>query len=251
MALNKADFVGIDNILNWYETNAEQPYYSVWQGKLLKFGYNEDDKDKGSVLLQDNLMAYQQGGHNEVLILKLHPKKEKGGFITDKTPISASANFRVNELQPYVGLTPYFPQNNSGNDAIMQKLNGIESRLTAIEEEPEDYEENEQQQPQKISGLDILNNLLQQPHIQEKLINFGVSLLNKIVPPKQPPAMAINGINDIGEDINDIGEDERLRTAIESLKQVRPQIVEDLVGLAHIAQTDPSKLGFILSMLPK
>lgn len=242
MALNKADFVGIDNILNWYETNAEQPYYSVWQGKLLKFGYNEDDKDKGSVLLQDNLMAYQQGGHNEVLILKLHPKKEKGGFITDKTPISASANFRVNELQPYVGLTPYFPQNNSGNDAIMQKLNGIESRLTAIEEDPEDEEEYEPQ-AQKISGLDILNNLLQQPHIQEKLINFGVSLLNRIAPAKQP-TMAINGINDIGED-------ERLRTAIEVLKQVRPQIIEDLVGLAHIAQTDPNKLGFILSMLPK
>jgi len=243
MALNKADFVGIENILNWYDTNAEQPYYSVWQGKLLKFGYNEDDKDKGSVLLQDNLQAYQQGGHNEVLILKLHPKKEKGGFITDKTPISASANFRVNELQPYVGLTPFFPQNNSSNDAILQKLNGIESRLTAIEEEPMDEEENEQQ-PQKISGLDILNNLLQQPHIQEKLINFGVSLLNRIVPPKQPTAMAINGINDIGED-------ERLRTAIEVLKQVRPQIVEDLVGLAHIAKTDPNKLGFILSMLPK
>jgi len=132
MAINKADFVGIENILDWYETNANNPYFSVWQGKLMKFGYNDEDKDKGKLLLADNLQAYQQGGHNEVLTLKLHPKKEKNGYITDKTPICASANFRVNELQSMGNIYPYISQQQQQpNDLILQKLNAVRCRIAA------------------------------------------------------------------------------------------------------------------------
>lgn len=235
---NKADFVGIENIMQWYETNADLPYYSVWQGKLLKFGYNEEDKDKGAVLLNDNLAAYQQGGHNEVLTLKLHPKKEKSGFITDKTPISASANFRVNELQTMGNIYPYFPQQQSkpNDDLILQKLQSIESRLSDIEEE--DIEEEEQ--PQSVGA--IFNNLLQNEQIQQAMAGLISGIAMKFLQPKN----VVTQLAGIPEE-----QDEKIATAIDILKKHDSNLGDDLLKLSTIAENDPAQFNFLITMLRK
>jgi hypothetical protein len=243
MAINKADFVGIENILDWYETNANNPYFSVWQGKLMKFGYNDEDKDKGKLLLADNLQAYQQGGHNEVLTLKLHPKKEKNGYITDKTPICASANFRVNELQSMGNIYPYISQQQQQpNDLILQKLNAIETRLNSIEEE--DEEEIEEEKPQGING--VINNLFANEQIQMAMVGIISNFAQKLLTPKQPVQNTVTALAGINSN-----DDEKINIAIDTLKKYDESLGDDLLRLADIAENNNSQFNFLISMLRK
>jgi hypothetical protein len=255
----KAMGVGVDCVLEWFTTNvdANYPYFSIWQSKNLLFSSKDEDYEKAKQLLEDNLRALEQNGYDEVLMIRLHyvPKREYAKIITASTPITATFTFRVIDVQPRGYVQPlqgYQPQPPSSHNSslIIEKLNGIESRLNAFEDDEEENFEDagvgniQPQQPLNFYG--ILNNLLQNPEVQTRLIGMLGGVLNRLMPPTSPVAN-VAGI----QNYSSMSEEEKLVQSINILKQVRPQIVDDLVGLANIAQTDPNKLSWILSMLPK
>ena len=190
MAINKAMVTGTDAVMDWFDRNATSPYYSVWADrKQLLFSWNDDDEVRGRNKLEDDLRAIEQNNNSDVLIIKLHPKKEKGGFVTDKTPINASLNFRLNELERpmYSNMGAMNYPNNAVLEKILETQNAILTRLTA-----EELEEEEEEQPTGIAGI------LNSPHVQS-LLMAGVSKLLGIGDISGTQSAAIAGIDDLAD----------------------------------------------------
>jgi hypothetical protein len=257
---NKAMCVGVDAVLSWFEENCEEdaPIYSVWQGNNLLFSYKDTDYTKAVEKLQANISSAANSGFNDMLMLKIHPnlKEERNYknamYITKTTPIIATLFFRCCEtngggsLFP-VGRNEYAPPMPNVPNVVLDKLNGIESRLTAIEEQEYDEEPTPPQQEQPTTLAGIANHLLNQPKVQEGLINMLTNMVSRFMPIQNQQSPVIGNI----PNIMDEQQIETLINAINVIKQVRPQVINDLVNLANIAQTDPNKCNLILSMLPK
>lgn len=235
---NKALGIGVNSVLHWFDTNAELPYYSVWQGKNLLFQNSVEDMEIATQKLSDNISAAEQNGYNEVMILKLHPKKEKSGYVTDKTETIASFTFRPAELSSYM---PVHQAYNQPNNAILEKLNGIESRIAAIETD-EDENESVEEKPKGILGM--VENLLQNEQIQMAMAGIVTNFIGKILTPKDSTKqMSLAGIPE--------EQDEKILLAVNILKQHDEFLGDDLIKLSEMAVTNNGQFNFLISMLRK
>ena len=184
MAINKAMVTGTKGLMDWLDRNAISPYYSVWCGKQLLFSWNDDDKEAGSNKLESDLYAIEQNGVGDLLTVKLHPKKEKGGFITDKTPIYASLNFRPAELERsnMYGMQP-MGSVNSRLESMLEKM--LENQNILMQQMQDDEEDMVEQPKSGIEGL------INSPQMMSLLI-AGVTKMFKL--DNQPTGIA--GINE-------------------------------------------------------
>ena len=191
MATNKAWCTGTNALMDWFNENAETPYYSVWRGRNLSFSWNNDDIEAGRNKLQNDINFAEQNNVTEVLTIKLHPKKDKL-FITDKSPVYASLDFRPSQLeQPVYGVGAYTGggTNNYAMDKIMDKLNMLESRLAATEE----YDEVDERPK---SGIDAM---LANPQVQEALISGLLGMVGNMLNGGKPMS-GVAGIGSINEE---------------------------------------------------
>ena len=170
MALNKAMVTGTRGTMDWFSRNATSPYYSVWCGKQLLFSWNDEDLDQGEAKLENDLSAIEENGVGDLLTIRLHPNKDKAGFITDKSPIYASLNFRPSQIERNMyGMQPMGSVNNkleSMLEKMLENQNILMSKMAADE-----LEEEEEEEPQNALG-----NILNSPHVQSLLI-AGVTKL--------------------------------------------------------------------------
>lgn len=170
MALNKAMVTGTRGLMDWFSRNATSPYYSVWCGKQLLFSWNDDDLDLGSAKLQDDISAIEENGVGDLLTIRLHPNKDKAGFITDKSPIYASLNFRPAQIERNMyGMQPMGSVNNSKLESMLERM--LENQNVLMSKMAADELEEEEEEPQSAFG-----NILNSPHVQSLLI-AGVSKL--------------------------------------------------------------------------
>jgi hypothetical protein len=189
MAIEKAMVTGTSGIMDWFDRNATSPYYSVWVNrKQLLFSWNDDDSEAGRSKLESDLYAIEQNGVNDLMIIKLHPKKDKAGYITDKTPIYGSLVCRPSELEK----VDYSMQRMAGigyNSKMEETMNAILTKLNK-----EELEEEEEEPEDK----GVIGNLLAQPHIQNLLIAGLTTMLGKFagVEPTQQMATGLAGIED-------------------------------------------------------
>jgi len=190
MAVNNAMVTGTRGIMEWFDDNSSTPYYSVWSGpKQMNFSWNDDDEDQGRQILEKNILAFEQNGVGTLLTLKLHPAKDKAGYITNVTPHYASIQFRPAELERAI----YNPSHIAGvrdNDntqllkAMIENQNLILSKLSEREfEEDEPIEK------------DTFTELLKSPQIQGLMI-AGVSKFLGLNDGGLGAPTGIAGIND-------------------------------------------------------
>jgi hypothetical protein len=228
MAVNKAWCTGTSALMDWFNDNAEQPYYSVWRGRNLSFSWNNDDLEAGRAKLQNDINFAEQNNVSEVLTIKLHPRKDKG-FITDKTPTYASLDFRPAALEtPAMYGVQVSGQSNYQMERILEKLNTLESRISANEAmgELEDYVDDAPQSP--------INAMLSNPEVQQALVSGVLGLLGGLVnQPNSALAGVIDGAND---------------EAIQLLEQLMNKGVT-VDHLRKLAQMSESKLKGLLIML--
>ena len=184
MAINKAMVTGTKGLMDWLDRNSISPYYSVWCGKQLLFSWNDDDKEAGINKLESDVYAIEQNGVGDLLTVKLHPKKEKGGFITDKTPIYASLNFRPAELERsnMYGMQP-MGSVNSRLESMLEKM--LENQNILMQQMQDDDEDMVEQPKSGIEGL------INSPQMMSLLI-AGVTKMFKL--DNQPTGIA--GINE-------------------------------------------------------
>ena len=172
MAIEKAMVTGTNGIMDWFDRNATSPYYSVWVNrKQLLFSWNDDDMEAGRSKLENDLYAIEQNGVNDLLIIKLHPKKDKAGYITDKTPIYGSLVCRPSELEKInygmqqMGAVGYNSKMDSVLERVLETQNAILTKLNA-----DDLEEEEEE------NKGVLGNIMNSPHMQT-LLMAGISKL--------------------------------------------------------------------------
>jgi len=196
MATNKAWCTGTNALMDWFNENAETPYYSVWRGRNLSFSWNNDDIEAGRNKLQNDINFAEQNNVTEVLTIKLHPKKDKL-FITDKSPVYASLDFRPCQLeQPVYQIGAYNGGGNSHNyamDKIMDKLNMLESRLSAQEE----YEEIDEKPQSPIHSM------LANPQVQEALISGLLGMVGNMLNGGKPMS-GVAGIGNVTDEAIEI-----------------------------------------------
>lgn len=190
MAVNKAMVTGTRGVMDWFDRNSASPYYSVWCNRQLLFSWNSDDAEEGRNKLENDLIAIENNGVGDLLTIKLHPKKEKGGFITDKTPIYASLNFRPAELERayYSPSAIAGTNNNQLADAIARLTETQNLILSKLSED--EFEEDEQEES-------TLGKFINNPAVQNLAIGYVSKLLGMSDMPVQT---GIAGINELNED---------------------------------------------------
>jgi hypothetical protein len=194
MALEKAMVTGTRGIMDWFDRNATSPYYSVWVNrKQLLFSWNDDDMEAGRSKLEDDLAAIEQNNNNDLIIIKLHPKKDKAGYITDKTPIYGSLVCRASELErlnygmPQIAGMGYNNKMESVLERVLETQNAILTKLNADELEEEEEEEK-----------GILGTIMSNPQMQTLLMAGITKLLG--IGGTDPVATGLAGIE---EDTNE------------------------------------------------
>jgi len=189
MAIEKAMVTGTAGIMDWFDRNATSPYYSVWVNrKQLLFSWNDDDSEAGRSKLETDLYAIEQNGVNDLLIVKLHPKKDKAGYITDKTPIYGSLVCRPSELEKVnygmqqMGAVGY-------NSRMEETLNAILTKLNKDELEEEEEEEEDK---------GVLGNIFSSPQMQHLLISGLTNLMGSFagIKPNESTAASMAGIDE-------------------------------------------------------
>lgn len=229
MAVNKAMVTGTRGVMDWFDRNSASPYYSVWCNRQLLFSWNSDDLEEGRNKLENDLFAFEQNGVGDLFTIKLHPKKEKG-FITDKTPIYASLNFRPAELE-----RAYYSPNAIAGTGSNQLADAI-ARLTETQNlilsklSEEEFEEEEKEES-------ALGKLINNPAVQ----GLAIGYISKIL-----------GLNDMNTanlqngiaGINELNEDEVI--------QIVSSLMDKGVTIEHLRKLDQmpqAKLSSLLLML--
>jgi len=118
----------------------------------------------------------------------------------------------------------------SVNNAILSRLEAIEQKISA-----DDQDEEEEEQPQNMGLSGIVNN----PEFQSMIVQYIGAIVDRVIPIKKQ-SVAINGIDD-----------NKLETALQILKKHDPELESDLMILADMAENNPGQFKFLLSMLRK
>jgi len=244
---NKAFLTGTSKVLEYYDSNAKTPYWSVTDAKnVVIFQHTEDDMHESRQKLEDNLLAAEAAGMTATLTLRFHPKKPKDGYFDSKAPVMQATYFRPCEfeMQPYSGAN----QMAGANAMLMQQLSAMESKINAMQMRLEAQEEEEEDEEEE-EGMGFLSGLMGNPAVKQMMMNVVANLLT---PNKQPNVTQVAGIDqeeqtETEEEYTE--QDAKIDEAIERLKVHDPILGDDLLKLCQIAESDPNQFKMLLKML--
>lgn len=221
----------INAVLDWYN----ECDYSAWelypipQKKDYRINlYYGKDKDEGVEKLRSELARIQPDDYDSYILVLGSMKGVKDRVFESQV----RQVFRLNE-KPYgmVGAYGVNPQQAQINNEILNEIRALRAeRLAEIEEE--ETEEEEEEQP--MTPGSILAGMLQQPRVQEMLIN---ALSNFAGGMARPRVQAVSGTH------TETDMEQILQTLFS--KGVTP---DDLMKLASMPQ---SQITMLLSMLRK
>lgn len=233
MATWKPELHTIESVLGYYD-EYDFPAYRVYAGNSAKmeycrFTYDGNDKSIGREKLTEALQSVIQNAENtNTYIIQI--LKPKGKVLEPYNQITFQLN-KPNQMFPAVmGGYNYQPQNNQVNNEILSRLRGLEEKLEMLENDDEDDEDD---QPN-----DMVSGLLNNPQV--KNILFG--MLANVLTPQKPQGMA--GIPDVKPT-----DDEKIKAAIEILKDKTPDLADKLLKLAELSINNPSQYQWLVKML--
>ena len=210
-----------NHICALYEGAGKDPVWSNVKGKY-------DDIDE----CIEKLKYYFDGitpDPKTIYVLKWWDEKPE----LNKGKISSSADGSVkfvtntnDEINEYVN--GYRERIGNYNNAILSRLEAIEQKISN-----DDQDDDVQPEPQGLSG--IVNN----PEFQSMIVQYIGAIVDRVLPIKKQ-SVAINGF-----------EDNKLDQALTILKKHDPELENDLMILADMAENNPGQFKFLLSMLRK
>lgn len=244
--------IGSDQVLDWFNRVSKNvPYYSLWNGRQIVFSWSDDDISQGKDVLETNLRAFEEQGITDLFVLKLHPSTDKGGFITDKSPVVASLNFRP--------ASQYNPAQMAGQEMHFPRNPGMQRLADEIKELREAREYQEPAQSDDPGILGAINKILSTPGVAEAVTPLiaGLSgfLLKSMGMPVPDPARSETQIRSESPLSNGVlsgispDQDDKINQALDILEPLAPELGDDLLRLAALAQKDPAQFKMLLSML--
>lgn len=217
-------------VLNWYNDQPQAAFklyrFSVMP-KNITGAYDGKSKDEGYEKLQSELALIANDDYNN-FVLGLFNEKDK-----EKATPAINKVFTVNDA-PLGMVAGYGVSNHQAqiNNEILNEIRAMRAERLAEIEEDETEEEEEEEQP--VTPGSILAGMLQQPRVQEMLINALSSMAGNFA---RPRVQAVSGTH-TEQDMEQI-----LQTLFS--KGVTP---DDLLKLASMPQ---SQITMLLSMLRK
>ena len=214
-------------VLNWYNDQPQAAFklyrFSVMP-KNITGAYDGKSKDEGYEKLQSELALIANDDYNNFVLGLFNEKdKEKATpainkvFTVNDAPLGMVAGYGVSNQQAQI------------NNEILNEIRAMRAeRLAEIEEEEEEEEET------PVTPGSILAGMLQQPRVQEMLINALAGMAGGLM---RPRVQAVSGTH-TEQDMEQI-----LQTLFS--KGVTP---DDLVKLASMPQ---SQITMLLSLLRK
>ena len=217
-------------VLNWYNDQPQAAFklyrFSVMP-KNITGAYDGKSKDEGYEKLQSELALIANDDYNNFVLGLFNEKdKEKATpainkvFTVNDAPLGIVAGYGVSNQQAQI------------NNEILNEIRAMRAERLAEIEEDETEEEEEEEQP--MTPGSILAGMLQQPRVQEMLINALSSMAGNFA---RPRVQAVSGTH-TEQDMEQI-----LQTLFS--KGVTP---DDLLKLASMPQ---SQISMLLSMLRK
>ena len=217
-------------VLNWYNDQPQSAFklyrFSVMP-KNITGAYDGKSKDEGYEKLQSELALIANDDYNNFVLGLFNEKdKEKATpainkvFTVNEAPLGMVAGYGVSNQQAQI------------NNEILNEIRAMRAERLAEIEEDETEEEEEEEQP--VTPGSILAGMLQQPRVQELLINALSSMAGNFA---RPRVQAVSGTH-TEQDMEQI-----LQTLFS--KGVTP---DDLLKLASMPQ---SQITMLLSMLRK
>lgn len=238
-----AQVIGVEETIQAFERLAKTPLFSVMKGRDILFQYSENDKAGAVECLRDNLEAGEANNNRDLLKLRFHPKIEKGGFITEKTPSYSCLYFRI--CPPEYTPAEYRQLNTSyrgganvvgGIDNTILKqigetLSGINQRLVAVEQCGNDVDD-DIAKAERIT--DLVGGIIDHPIVGAILSKtLGIDI------PARQPVMALSGLPP----------EDQLQQAVNRLYAHDPLLHEDLERLANIADKSKPQFDFLINTL--
>lgn len=212
-------------VLSWYD-NQDLAGYIVYTDyktnpNKIYYVYRGTNKEEGADALNRILSEIEPTDNNTYFIQTQSPGK--------KPVAGCGCTFSLYQAQ-----NGFNPSYYGANNEVISKLNGISARLDALET---DDEENDDDEPETTPNS-ILAGLVNNPQIQNVMVNFLTSLAGNLMKPAAPgPVQQLAGVDD-----NQI-----LQTAINEL-MLKGVTISDLQKLAAM---DQGQINFLLSMLRK
>lgn len=211
-------------VLNWYEDQDESAFvvytdYKVNPNKIY-FVYRGTDKQEGAAALGRLLQEIEPTDNNTYYL------QTQSGSGRKAAP-GCGCTFSL-----YHGAGAYHGSAYNANNEILSTLRGIESRLSSLEED--EGEEDEDPQPQQ----NILAGIVNSPQMQTAIVNFLTGIVGNFVKPGPAPVRQVAGIDE---------DTAALQKAIELLMSKGVTIAD----IEKLAAMDQGQINFLLTMLRK
>jgi hypothetical protein len=151
MSSSSVQFKGLDSVMQAFENRGLQ-HWSIWQGKQFLFPHVGESMETAAAALQDTLELLAESS-NAIYTLKVY-EEVPGGKIKSNTPDDGSFNFKLNDDRQGLTQAQYSAVRN--NNAVMERLEAIEQRLSGTEDDDDPDKE-------AIPGMGQLGNILHEP----------------------------------------------------------------------------------------
>lgn len=268
------EFRTVDSVMEAFRLH-ETPYFAVFQGTNLKFGNEENDIPDAERILEQNLRWIEDSGTTAVYTLKVY----KNIPITNKTPYKGSFTFKLDnrdlqQINTGNGQPPVYVINGQnravgpapiGTTSIEAKLDKmielitLQMQMNVANKDADEYEDDDDEEEEDEDEI-LMRKV-------EKYTTMGTVIADKITPiigmifqhfapvKQQPPQPAyqqthqISGIPMGNEQQPQQGN--QLAAAIQTIVECvgEPAFVNAMMKLANMAQTEPTKLKGLLTML--
>ena len=136
------------------------------------------------------------------------------------------------------GVMAYRERVGYANNELVSRLAAIEAKLN---EEPEE-------EPEVNANQAAIMGALQNPAVMQAIQVMMMRLIDRVLPTQAPGPVKLAGAPVMDPPTFDM---EKLNAALSILKDADPNLEDDLLRLAEIAQQDPGQFSFLLKMLRK
>jgi len=174
-------YYGLDEVLEYFDKYAKQPYFSIWDRNSCHIQYSGDSFDEAKEIITDEINLLKKRNYENPLTIKLHTEKSKVYTSTNKD-YNSCAVFVCYDSAIGSALMPAQQNNNQATIMLLNEINALKSEVNALKSEKIEYEEEEEDS--ETNFINGVNQALEHPII--------AGLLNKLIFGKQPSLAGVN-----------------------------------------------------------
>jgi hypothetical protein len=237
---------GIEPALSYYTTHGT-PYFALYIGKptarhgnvmMHNWKGRIEEVEEAAQHIRERFMDTGIDSRTRYTLAwwDERPKMTKG--TPDEAPSGSVVFVCATEEQISGRIEGYRERIGYVNNEIVSRLAAIEARL---QKEEEDDDEEEEQQPEQSA---VLGALMQNPAVVNTIQTLLMRIADGVVPAPVPVASKLAGVEDPVE-----FDTEKLNRALVILKRADPNLEDDLLKLARMAEDNPKQFAWLLKML--